>query len=243
MNGTLELGLPSAGSRSAVGSLSLISIVRAILGLDGQDEAHELLADGVAGGPAPDRRDAILGGHRLAVVPLEAGAQGEGIGELVGGHLGRVDHLRPDRAVGIGGEQRVVDHVAVVADDEGGVPDRIEDLQVGVHDDAQHRLRLGRTGGGQHGGDGRQAAHEMPSATAASGFRPVHGVSPITLGQRNATRARLTGVGPTVAGRPREDNPAISAGGQLSTVAAGRPCYFTARKIFARVLVNAVRSA
>jgi len=31
MNGTLELGLPSAGSRSPVGSLSLISIVRASL--------------------------------------------------------------------------------------------------------------------------------------------------------------------------------------------------------------------
>ena len=189
MNGTLELGLPSAGSRSPVGSFSLIERVRASLASTAADEGHELLADGVAGGPALDRGDTVLGRHRLAVVPFQAVAQGEGIGELVGGDLGRVDHLRPDLALGIGGEQGVVDHVAVVADDEGGVPDRIEDLQVGVHDDAQHRLGLDRNGRGQHRRDGQQPSHDVPLATAGKSIKPVHGVSPNTRGQRNATRA------------------------------------------------------
>jgi hypothetical protein len=34
------------------------------------------------------------------------------------------DHLRLDLALRVEGEQRVVDHVAVVADDVGGGPDR-----------------------------------------------------------------------------------------------------------------------
>ena len=40
-------------------------------------------------------------------------------------------------------EQRVVDHVAVVADDVGGGPDRIEDLEVRVHHGPQRLLRVG----------------------------------------------------------------------------------------------------
>ena len=39
-------------------------------------------------------------------------------------------------------EQHVVDHVAVVAHDVRGGPDRIEDLEVGVVDDAECRLRV-----------------------------------------------------------------------------------------------------
>ena len=40
-------------------------------------------------------------------------------------------------------EQRVVDHVAVVAGDIGRRPDRIEDLQIRMHHDAQGRLGHG----------------------------------------------------------------------------------------------------
>ena len=190
MNGTLEIGLAQRRQHQPGRLLEPDLEGLRVLGLDGGDEGHELLADGVAGGPALDRGDAVLGRHRLAVVPFQAVAQGEGVGELVGGDLGRVDHLRLDLALGVGGEQRVVDHVAVVADDEGGVPDRIDDLQVGVHDDAQHRLRLDRNGRGQQRRDGCQATHDVPLAAASKkSVKPVHGVSPNTLGQRNATRA------------------------------------------------------
>ena len=41
-------------------------------------------------------------------------------------------------------EQRVVDHVAVVADDVGRGPDRIEDLEIGMVDDPERRLGLRR---------------------------------------------------------------------------------------------------
>jgi hypothetical protein len=79
------------------------------------DEGHELLAHRIARAPALDRGDAVLGRHRLAVVPFEAVAQGEGPGELVGRDLVLVDHLRLDGELLVEREQRVVDHVAVVA--------------------------------------------------------------------------------------------------------------------------------
>ena len=92
--------------------------------LDLADRGHQLLAERVARRPALDRGDAVLGGDRLAVVPFEAVAQGEGPGQLVGRGLVLVDHLRLDLAVGILGEQHVVDHVAVIAGDERRGPDR-----------------------------------------------------------------------------------------------------------------------
>ena len=76
--------------------------------------------------------------------------------ELVLRNLPALRHLRPDLALLVGGEQGVVDHVAVVARDVGRGPDRIEDLQVRVHHDLQRRLRGGRhrhreaEGGGGH---------------------------------------------------------------------------------------------
>ncbi len=212
MNGTLELGLPSAGSKSPVGSLSLISIVR-VLGLDGQHEGHQLLADGVVSRPAPDRGGAVLGRDGLAVVPLQAIAQRERVGELVRGHLGPVDHLRPDLAVGVGGEQSVVDHVAVVADDEGRVPERIEDLQIGVHDDAQHRLGCGHTGTSHQRRGGRQPRHRRVVCNdeqeyQAGSWRFSHHF------WDNATATASTQ--PTVAGAPIKDNFVIATTGGRS---------------------------
>src|SRR6185295_9660943 len=99
-------------------------------GREGSDQRHELLAHGIARGPALDRGNAILGGYRLAIVPLQSVAQGEAIGEPVGRNLRAVDHLWPDLAVRISGEQSVVDHVAVVAHDVGAAPDRIDDLEI-----------------------------------------------------------------------------------------------------------------
>src|SRR6185369_9693246 len=89
-----------------------------------------------------DGGDAVLGRDGTAVVPDEAVAQREGVGELIGRDLVLVDHLRLDLAVGVGGKQRVVDHIAVVADDVGGGPDRIDDLEVRVHHGPQRLLRV-----------------------------------------------------------------------------------------------------
>ena len=126
--------------------------------LEALDRAHHLLAHRIAGGPALDRGDAILGGDRLAVVPFEAVAQREGPGELVGRDVVLVDHLRLHVELLVHGEQRVPHHVAVVALDVGGGPDRIEDLHVRMHDDLEG-LRLHRAGSAQQAADacGRHA--------------------------------------------------------------------------------------
>ena len=77
--------------------------------------AHQLLAHRILGAPALDRGDAVLGGDRLAVMPFEAVAQGEGLGELVGRDVVLVDHLRLDLELLVHREQRVPDEVAVIA--------------------------------------------------------------------------------------------------------------------------------
>ncbi len=89
---------------------------------------HRIWPRLVAHRPALQRGDHVLGGDRLAIVELEPVAQGEGPGELVVAHLPRVDHLRLDLELAVQCEQRVVDHVTVVAHDEGGGPDRVEDF-------------------------------------------------------------------------------------------------------------------
>jgi hypothetical protein len=86
--------------------------------------------------PALDRGDRILGGHRLAIVPLQPVAQGEGIGEVIVTDLVRIDHLGLHVQVLIQREQRVVDQIAVVAADVRRRPDRVDDLEVRVHDRA-----------------------------------------------------------------------------------------------------------
>ena len=111
------------------------------------DEAHQLLAHAVLRTPTLDRGYAIFGGDRLAVVPGEARAQRECEGELVGRSLVLLDHLRLDFALRIHREQCVVDHVAVIAGDVGRSPDRIDDLQVGVHHDFEGGLRHRRQSG------------------------------------------------------------------------------------------------
>ncbi len=124
------------------------------------DEAHQLLADAVLGAPALDGGDAVFRRHRLAVVPQKSVAQRERVGETVGRDLPLLRHLRLDFALLVLCEQRVVDHVAVVADDVGGRPDRVEDLQVRVHVDAQRLLREG-AGGTEPQCHEREERHEQ----------------------------------------------------------------------------------
>jgi hypothetical protein len=84
-------------------------------------------------------------------VPFQAIAQGEGPGELVGRDLPLVDHLRLDLELVVEGEQRVVDHVAVMGGNQRGGPDRIDDLEIRMQRDLERSLRVGgrrkRSGG------------------------------------------------------------------------------------------------
>ena len=75
-------------------------------------------------------------------MPEQPVAQGDGMGELVVGDFVAFRHLRLDLALGVNREQRVVNHVAVVAGDVGRAPDRIDRLEVGVHDRAHDFLGL-----------------------------------------------------------------------------------------------------
>ena len=77
-------------------------------------------------------------------MPQQSFAQREGVGLAVRRGLVLLDHLRLDLAFLVLREQRVIDHVTVVADDVGRGPDRIQDLQIRVHDSAQRRLGLRR---------------------------------------------------------------------------------------------------
>ena len=111
--------------------------------LEAGDEGQELLPHGVAGPPALERGDAVLGRDRLAVMPCEPVPQGEGPGQLVGRDLVAIDHLRAHLELVVEREQGVVDHVAVVDGDQRRRPDRVDDLEVRVQGGAQ-RLRLRR---------------------------------------------------------------------------------------------------
>src|SRR6185295_1006775 len=111
------------------------------------DRREHELAHRIALAPADQRGGTIRSRDRLAVMPGKAVAQNESPGLAVGRGLVLVDHLRLGLEIAVHREQRVVDHVAVVARDVGRGPDRIDVLQVGVRNDAQRRA-LGLTEAG-----------------------------------------------------------------------------------------------
>ena len=126
-------------------------------------EVHELLSHRIARRPALDRGHAVGSGDRLAVVPFQAVTQREGPQHLVGRDLVLVDHLRLDGVVLVDREQRVVDHVAVVAGDVGRRPDRVEDRQVAVlHELQDLALRRGPDAASPPRGACRQRAQFTP---------------------------------------------------------------------------------
>ena len=137
MKGTLEDGLPSPSSTRPVGDLSFMTKVLASLT---SRPSTKVISFWPVESFAAQRlieatqSSAVTGWPSCQKQPV---AQSERMRELVGGDLVLADHLRLDLALLVGGEQRVVDHVAVIADDVGGGPDRIEDLEIGVHDGAQ----------------------------------------------------------------------------------------------------------
>ena len=139
-NSGLADGLERAERTRPVCSFSFRTKVLAIDHAPALGQAHELLAHRVPGAPSPDRGDAVFRRDGRAVVPQQAVAQHERVGEAVAGDREGVDHLRLGLVLLVEREKRVVDHVAVVAGDVDGGPDRIDDLEIGIHDDAQHRL-------------------------------------------------------------------------------------------------------
>jgi hypothetical protein len=99
------------------------------LGVDDLETVEETREDrDVFGAPTLQRGDAVLGRHRLSIVPQQPVAQGESIGELVLADLITLEHLRLDLTVLIHRKQRVVDHVAMQTRDGRWRPNWIEDL-------------------------------------------------------------------------------------------------------------------
>ena len=144
MNGTLVESLPSASRISGNGAFSLSVKVLSSTAVHLVDRLQQLLAERVALAPALDRGDAVGGAHRLAVMPFEAVAQRETVGQLVVAGRPLVDHLRLRLEVLVEREQRVEDQIAEIARDIGGGPDRVEDAQIGLRDEPQASSRRAR---------------------------------------------------------------------------------------------------
>ena len=117
--------------------------------------------------PALERLRAVLGHHRLSVVPLEAVAQREGVLHPVLRDAVLVDHLGAHLQLLVGAEQRVIHQVGVVARDVGRRPHRVEDLEVGLGHEAERAARfLGRGAGGCEAGGGGRGGPGEETATA-----------------------------------------------------------------------------
>src|SRR5262249_33079403 len=152
------------------------------------------------GPPALDRRDAVLGGDGLPVVELEPVAKRERILHVVLAHGVLVHHLRLKLQASVESEQRVVDHVPVVARDVGRRPDRVEDLEVGMGDEAERAalfLRVDVGGGERYGGRGGATRQETTSTHVS------HLVSLGTEVLLEYTAAAMAYTAYTLAERPR----------------------------------------
>ena len=116
-------------------------------GVGGQQPAKAVLLH-----PALERFGAILGDHGLPVMPLEPVTQGERVLHAITRDGVLVHHLRLDLELLVGAKQRVVDQVGVVAGDIRGGPHRVQDLEVGLGDEAQGPATLlGVDTGGRRG--------------------------------------------------------------------------------------------
>jgi len=109
---------------------------------------------------------------------LEPVAQREAVGLAVVADGPAVDHLRLRLELDVAGEQRVVDHVGVDADDGLRAPEGIDRAHVGMHRHAQG-LGLLRRGGErqrerQRGAERqrRSKPHARPSGTCAHSLLP-----------------------------------------------------------------------
>ena len=98
---------------------------------------HQSLPERVLRAISTDRRHAVAGEHRCAVMEHQAWAQGQGPAAAV--VLGAVpcQHLRLHLVCGIHAIERVPDHVAVVAHHGGSGEHGIQDRQIAFRHDLQ----------------------------------------------------------------------------------------------------------
>jgi hypothetical protein len=106
-------------------------------------DREDAAAERAAGAPAAQRGDAVGRRDRLAVMPFQAVAQREAVGQAIGRDLPVLHHLRLDLALGILRKQRVEHHVAEGARDIGRGEMRIErhDLGFEHRDEIARRMR------------------------------------------------------------------------------------------------------
>ena len=91
---------------------------------------------------------------------LESVAERERVGQLILGEFVLVHHLRLNLELGIGGKQRVVDHVPVIAGNVRRGRDRIENAQVGLRNELEYLLPLSqRHWNAQDRSQGESAGH------------------------------------------------------------------------------------
>lgn len=150
-----------------------------ILGPHRPHRRQQHAPEAVARGPSAQGDDAVLGRHRRAVVEGQAVAQGEAPFQPVGRDGVALRHLRPDRAAGILGEERVEDMIAEAARDRGRGRMGIEDhhLRFQHHRDGTGGARQARRGEKRGHGDGAR-----PEKTAARGAQLEHGHPPVCRG-------------------------------------------------------------
>ena len=167
---------------------------------------HQGLAEGIARAPAAERGDHVLRAHRFVVVEAQAFAQAEGPDQVGAGPFPGFDHLGADAEIGIGREQRVVDHVAMVAHDVARGAHRVDRGQVGMRDEAQHVAggTLGQGGGGQPlggqaGGAGGQDGTTGDHGSGSLRFTVAWALHAAVRAARQGPRAQgpLTGGGMT----------------------------------------------
>ena len=132
-----------------------------------------MLPGAVAGGPAAQRSDDVVGGKGRAVAELEPIAQFEGPGFLVVRGPPFRHHLRLGIEIGVDAKQGVVEHGAVVGAHVGRGPDRVEHGEVPVHHGADGfgggGCGLGRQAAGRRHRGGRREAGFEEAAARGSG--------------------------------------------------------------------------
>jgi len=104
-----------------------------------------LPAERLALRPAADGSDAIVGGDRGAVAPLQPFAQAKGVRQPIRADVPAFQHLRLVVALAVDADQGVEHHVGEYPRRIDGGDDRVEDLQLGAERDTERAvLRLGR---------------------------------------------------------------------------------------------------
>ena len=107
------------------------------------DHGEQRGAEGVARAPAAQAGDHVAGEHRRAVVEAQAVAQGHGPEQAVLADAVAGDHLRLRAELLVDAIERVEDQEAVVAGDEAGGDDRVEDRRVGLGHETESARGLG----------------------------------------------------------------------------------------------------